>query len=269
MFSLNLPQARVVAPEGLGFVSVNIISSGQLQKASPRTGSRWEVGTAHVIDHDTCKFDFTTGESFESTALFFEKSLLRDYARKFNGHDNSRLNNDTAELSFDSGQGACFARYATFVWDELIRGGAFLQSPLATEEIEESLWALLLSSIANQNGENGRQHKSGYGIYVKPAEEYILGHLDTPIQVADIAAYVGTSVATLNRAFRRCHGMGPKAFVKQRRLERVQTELLRADPEATSVTEIATKYAFWHLSQFAADYKRAFHESPSESLRRN
>ena len=93
--------------------------------------------------------------------------------------------------------------------------------------------------------------------------------LETTLRVVDIAAAVGVSVPTLNRAFRKCHGMGPKAFVKMRRLDRVRSDLLRADPQRTTVTAIATKYAFWHLSQFAVDYKRAFHEAPSDTLRRS
>ena len=86
--------------------------------------------------------------------------------------------------------------------------------------------------------------------------------------VADIAAAVGVSVPTLNRAFRQCHGVGPKAFVKLRRLERIRGELMKAEPQTTSVTEIATAHGFWHLSQFAADYKKAFHETPSQTVRR-
>lgn len=269
IFNLKLPGTRVVVPEGSGFVSVNIVSTGQLRTVSPRRGSRWDAGTVHVVNHDDCRFDFTSDEDFDSMALFFQKPLLQEYARKFRGRDDSQLEQVTDGLILDSSAGECFTRYAKFVWEELNRGGVFLQSPLATEEIEDSLWALLLSAVQGERCEKGHHCSGGYATYVKPAEEFILGHLDTPLRVADIAAAVGVSVPTLNRAFRKCHGMGPKAFVKQRRLDRVRSELLRADPRATSVTAIATNHGFWHLSQFAADYKRAFHELPSDTLRRS
>ncbi len=268
VFSLRIPSARVVVPEGSGFVGVTLVSRGQMRTASPRRGSEWETGTAHVINHDDYKYDFTSDEHLESLAFCFRKPLLLEYAQKFHGRDDARLEKITADLTLDSSAGACFTRYAKFVWEELNRGGAFLQSPLATEEIEDSLWALLLSAVQGDRRENER-HCGGYATYVKPAEEFILGHLDAAICVADIATAVGVSVPTLNRAFRQCHGMGPKAFVKQRRLGRVRSELLRADPQATTVTLIATKYAFWHMSQFAADYKRAFGEAPSETLHRS
>jgi AraC-like DNA-binding protein len=266
LFSLQLPRARVVVPGGSGFVSVNIISAGQVRTASPRRGSLWEAGAVHVVNHDDYRLDFTSDENLESLALCFQKPLLQEYSRKFSGRDDSRLHQDAADLILDPG--ACFTRYATFVWEELKRGGEFLQSSLATEEIEDSLWALLLSAIQGDRSETGHQRGGGYAIYVKPAEEFILGRLDTPLRVTDIAAAVGVSVPTLNRAFRKCHGIGPKAFVKQRRLDCVRSELLGADPQTTTVTAIATKYAFWHLSQFAVDYKRAFQEAPSDTLRR-
>ena len=264
-FALKLPNTRVVVPGG-SFVSVNIVSSGQMRTASPGRGKEWQPGTIHVVNHDEYEYDFSTDENHDLFTLCFQKPLLMEYAKKFRYRDDSRLQQDSADLIVDSSAGACFARYATFVWEELNRGCAFLQSSWATEEIEDSLWALLLSALGEQT-EN--KHKSGgYATYVKPAEEYILGHLGTPLRVVDIAAAVGVSVPTLNRAFRKCHGMGPKAFVKRRRLDRVYAELLRGEPQATSVTEIATKHSFWHLSQFAADYKRVFHETPSDTLRR-
>lgn len=265
-FSLKLPSARVVVP-GASFVSVNIVSSGEMRTASP-TQSEWESGTMHVVNNEKQKYEFSTDDSLDAITLCFQKPLLTEYARKFHNGDDSPLEHVTTDAVVDPVAGECFIRFARFVWEELNRGGVFLQSPLATQEIEDSLWALLLSTMEGESCENTHQRTGGYATYVKPAEEFILGQLEKPLRVADIAEAVGVSVPTLNRAFRRCHGMGPKAFVKMRRLDRVRSELQRADPQVTSVSEIATKYAFWHLSQFAADYKRAFHEAPSETLRR-
>jgi AraC family ethanolamine operon transcriptional activator len=33
------------------------------------------------------------------------------------------------------------------------------------------------------------------------------------------------------------------------------------------INEIANRWGFWHMSQFAADYRRFFGELPSETLR--
>lgn len=60
--------------------------------------------------------------------------------------------------------------------------------------------------------------------------------------------------------------MGTEAFAKGRRLDRVRSELKHADSKATTVTEVAKKYAFWHPGQFASDYQKQFNEMPTHTL---
>ena len=40
------------------------------------------------------------------------------------------------------------------------------------------------------------------------------------------------------------------------------------DPSTTRVTDVANEWGFWHLGQFAADYRRHFGELPSETFER-
>lgn len=57
-------------------------------------------------------------------------------------------------------------------------------------------------------------------------------------------------------------------FVRQLRLQHVREELLADEsPGLASVTDIALKWGFAHLGRFAIEYKRAFGESPSATLR--
>jgi AraC-like DNA-binding protein len=56
------------------------------------------------------------------------------------------------------------------------------------------------------------------------------------------------------------------AFVRQRRLDACFAQLRGSDREATTVTEMAMSYGFWHMGKFAIVYREAFGESPSESL---
>jgi transcriptional regulator GlxA family with amidase domain len=57
-------------------------------------------------------------------------------------------------------------------------------------------------------------------------------------------------------------------FLKQRRLEAANRELLAADPAETHVTDVALRYGFYQMGRFAVEYRRAFHEPPSQTLRR-
>ena len=55
--------------------------------------------------------------------------------------------------------------------------------------------------------------------------------------------------------------------MKRRRLEMARDQLLMARDEGKTVTTIATDLNFFHLGQFAIDYRKNFGESPSETLR--
>jgi AraC family transcriptional regulator, ethanolamine operon transcriptional activator len=54
----------------------------------------------------------------------------------------------------------------------------------------------------------------------------------------------------------------------RRRMYLARRALREAATDATSVTDIATRYGFWQLGRFAVEYQGLFGESPSATLRR-
>jgi transcriptional regulator GlxA family with amidase domain len=68
----------------------------------------------------------------------------------------------------------------------------------------------------------------------------------------------------MNRAFRERFGIGPKAYLLRQRLSRVRAALVAA-PIDTVIADIANEHGFWHLGQFAKDYRTMFGELPSET----
>ena len=74
------------------------------------------------------------------------------------------------------------------------------------------------------------------------------------------------SERTLQYAFRECFATSPAAFIRSVRLARARSALRRADPALHTVGDIAATFGFWHLGQFAHDYRRKFGERPSETL---
>ncbi|MNC98348.1 DNA-binding transcriptional activator FeaR [compost metagenome] len=56
------------------------------------------------------------------------------------------------------------------------------------------------------------------------------------------------------------------SFLRDTRLERVHAQLMQADPQGTSVTEVAFRAGFDHLSNFASLYRNRFGRLPSETL---
>ena len=102
---------------------------------------------------------------------------------------------------------------------------------------------------------------------VAHAEAYVRAHLDAPVQVSRLCRLVGWSERTLREAFRDVHGMGPKRWEVVERLKAVRRVLTRHGHPATTVTLAATAHGFYDLGRFAALYREAFGEAPSETLR--
>lgn len=99
-----------------------------------------------------------------------------------------------------------------------------------------------------------------------------IAHIDSSptvvsMTVPDLAAAVGASVRALQVGFRRTLDTTPLAYLRERRLTLARRELERASDE-TSVAQIADRCGFAHHGRFAADYRRRFGESPSDTLRR-
>ena len=138
--------------------------------------------------------------------------------------------------------------------------------------IESLLEQMLLSIVLfeHPNSYSVFLSQTGSGAvprHVKRAEDYIRAHADQPLCTESIAEAVGTTVRTLQLGFRRFRDCTPTQMLKAVRLEYANRDLLAAESGETSVTEVAFKWGFSHLSCFAQDYRLRFGEGPSTTLR--
>lgn len=101
------------------------------------------------------------------------------------------------------------------------------------------------------------------------AEAYIEQHAGEVVRVGDICLAAGVSERTLEYAFLERFGIGPKEYLNAYRLVSVRRLLRAADPRRMKVADAANAFGFWHMGQFAADYKQRFDELPSETLHRH
>jgi AraC family ethanolamine operon transcriptional activator len=103
---------------------------------------------------------------------------------------------------------------------------------------------------------------------VDRAEAYLLAHLDTPVPVSSLSRIVGLSERGLRNAFYSVRGMSPKRWMTDQRLRGARHALGSWAGPAT-VTDVAATYGFYELGRFAALYRKAFGEAPSDTLRSN
>ncbi len=81
----------------------------------------------------------------------------------------------------------------------------------------------------------------------------------------ELCEQLHVSRRTLQYCFQDVLGMAPATYLRALRLNGVRRDL--RGRAAASVQDAAAAWGFWHLSQFATDYRRMFGARPSETLR--
>ncbi len=66
--------------------------------------------------------------------------------------------------------------------------------------------------------------------------------------------------------FKDYYGISPHGCLKKIRLNNVKRDLMKSDVQKVRIADIANKWGFWHMGQFAADYRNLFNELPSQTM---
>lgn len=99
------------------------------------------------------------------------------------------------------------------------------------------------------------------------SERLVLAGEDADVALTEIARRSGYSLRSLELIFRRSVGMTPGRWFMTARLNGALRDLLTSGP-AVTVSDIAMKWGFRHMSRFAQYYRQAFGESPRDTLNR-
>ncbi|GAB4435589.1 MAG: helix-turn-helix domain-containing protein [Rhodocyclaceae bacterium] len=138
-------------------------------------------------------------------------------------------------------------------------------------QVRKNIEHSLLSRLVALASEAGKEPESPVGYLVRRrvverARGYLLAHRDEPVSVSDLCALTGVSRRTLQYCFQEVLGVKPVHYLRALRLAGVRRELKAQGSRFASVGDVAARWGFWHLSHFAADYRKMFGELPSETL---
>ena len=139
----------------------------------------------------------------------------------------------------------------------------------ALEDLQSNLPILILETLTKAETNNYKSEKYAHirNKGLERALAYINQNPQDAITVQEVCKVASVNWRTLQRAFRDQFDVTPKTYLKAVRLNGARKELLAAD-RTEKVANIANSWGFWHLSQFAADYRKLFGELPTASLKR-
>ena len=156
-------------------------------------------------------------------------------------------------------------------WRDLIRRHGRAARPGASAQrigelraVEDRLASWLASRIVAASGLVELSPSSRQ--VVERVDAWIRSHIEQPISLGELRTVAGVSARTLQEACLARWGQTPIELVASRRLEIARS--LLSSGRAPTVTAAALHSGFSHLGRFSVVYKRAFGESPSDTLAR-
>ena len=145
------------------------------------------------------------------------------------------------------------------------------EGPLATPQIAARLGRVLMASVLVSCRHNYSEELAAPAgsRHPRAIREALAAIEDDPTglgSVSQIAKVSGLSVRALEEGFQRHVGVSPMRHLRRTRLARAHAALLAADAEQTTATAVAHAWGFLNYGRFAAEYRKRYGRSPSETL---
>jgi AraC family ethanolamine operon transcriptional activator len=229
-------------------------------------GTAWQRDMCATLGGDA-EFDLRTSTRLDVIAVSFRSDRLAEIAFE-SGIDPSRL-----ERWLSS---SCTVRLPSERVDDLRRmlievamlidgHSALLRNPGVVASIEAAIYEAFLRLMADSvevcrpSGSYLTRRR-----LVNRAIDLVAAHPDALLTVGDLCRLLQVSRRTLQLYFEDVLQISPLQYLRAFRLSRVRA-LLHAEAGQLRIQDAAARWGFWHLSQFARDYKRLFGELPSET----
>lgn len=208
----------------------------------------------------SCDFELVTPECFDILGVVVDLDLLRGMAQVQGIEISTRFDEPRlmlSELTLSS---------LRYVIERLIHSEvAMVTSRLSQDLVMMALLQVLEEETPCQQNVPSYAHRKAV---VDRVKSHLRENGEAPVTMGELCELTHVSRRTLQYSFESILGISPLRFLRVTRLNRVRRALLAAQENTTTVTQVCAHWGFWHLGQFARDYKQLFGECPSETLRR-
>jgi AraC-like DNA-binding protein len=143
-----------------------------------------------------------------------------------------------------------------------------IANPDAARGLEQALIEAVVGCLEDRDDREPRLAQGQHAIVMRRFHRVVEENTGDPLYIPEICKAIGVSESTLRMCCQEHLGISPKRYLLLRRMALTRRALRQAEPDATSVTAIATRYGFWELGRFAVVYQALFGESPSAALHR-
>lgn len=133
------------------------------------------------------------------------------------------------------------------------------------EDVKWILSKMILDTLAHSKGCEPTKKQIHYRNIATRVLEHIGSDISRKLSLAELCEVGWVTERSLRNVFYEIFSTSPSSYVKKFRLSSARKMLFNEGYWAKPIVEIANKNSFWHMGQFAKDYKILFGELPSET----
>jgi AraC family ethanolamine operon transcriptional activator len=215
------------------------------------------------------EIDAQSRPGFDVYTLSYPEVLLDELTQMFGIRTFRKLIGETDLISANASELSKFREQADHILSTIKEQPLKAKSPAIQREIRFNLSYQLISNLVHSSLEYQKPPNRRRDHALQRVKEYLRENSQEPITVRDLHRATGVSERTLRYAFLEQFAVSPKTYLTAKRLNGVRRQLCHADSSSTKLADVANDWGFWHMGQFAADYRRLFGELPSETLNRS
>lgn len=258
--NLALRQSCVICPGTIWF-GLPRSPDGESYVCSSRI-----TNTSMAVRQGGHEFELLTPDNQDIMGLAVMQSELEQYITLPNRKLNEQLASN-AVLQVDTQKKDAYVLLMNQALQVAERHPHRIENPAVRKVIKDGLLTGMLDLLSDALPEEKvRYSQLNYRRIVSKARDFVLSRPNQPATILELCRYLHVSRRTLQNAFQRILNVCPLNYLKAIRLNAVRRELSSHYSHFNTVQDAAMAWGFWHMSQFAIDYQRLFHELPSETL---
>ncbi len=147
-------------------------------------------------------------------------------------------------------------------WMEYLKSETFQLTLVKDyDKIESEMMTHLFECILFES-----RHKEKMTFQANRVRDLLHANITESVTIEQLVKELGISGRQLHDRFKESYGLSPKKYLQNLRLNAVRKELLSTDPGSVSISKVAFKYGFTHMSHFSGLYQTMFGEKPSSTI---
>lgn len=144
-----------------------------------------------------------------------------------------------------------------------------LDDPEVQRNFQQSIIGALADCLSQADTDKSGWAQRSHGAIMRRFRRLLEQYPDRALYLPEICEAIKIPERTFRLCCQESLGMSPRQYLTLRRMHLAHRALKRASASETTVTEIATRFGFWHLGRFAGAYHLMFRETPSATLHRS